>query len=133
MLCVLIMQWVRAALVSLQDPVSDLEIVHNELRLKDMERIDSLIETTKKLKGRGLRKEQVVELELCERIKAWLESARDIRFGIPGDVGEASRDIPVRDVWGSQGHPGRVGKGVESEDDRSACTLTLTRYGMGHA
>ena len=62
MLCVLIMQWVRAALVSLQDPVSDLEIVHNELRLKDMERIDSFIETTKKLKSRGLRKEQVVEL-----------------------------------------------------------------------
>ena len=72
---------------SSQDPVTDLEIVHNELRLKDKERIDSLIETTKKLQSRGLRKEQVVELELCERIKAWLESARDIRCGIPGGIG----------------------------------------------
>ena len=104
--------------------MSDLEIVHNELRLKDMERIDSLIETTKKLKGRGLRKEQVVELELCERIKAWLESARDIRFGIPGDVGGSQAG------WGRGVNRRRSGrlKCLLPHIDEYRMTLTFTSH-----
>jgi obg-like ATPase 1 len=63
------------------DPVADLEIIHNELRLKDLERINNVLEAINKVKNRGLKKDQIEELECAERIKAWLEDGKDVRFG----------------------------------------------------
>lgn len=63
------------------DPVADFEIIHNELRLKDLERVGSVVESINKLKSRGLKKDQIEELECAERIKAWLEDGKDVRFG----------------------------------------------------
>ena len=37
--------------------------------------VDSIV----KLKSRGLKKEQLEELDLAERIKAWLEEGKDVR------------------------------------------------------
>ena len=61
------------------DPVADLEIIHNELRQKDLERINGVVESIVKLKSRGLKKEQLEELDLAERLKAWLEGGKDVR------------------------------------------------------
>ncbi|GAX73034.1 hypothetical protein CEUSTIGMA_g486.t1 [Chlamydomonas eustigma] len=63
------------------DPVADLEIIHNELRLKDLERMNNVVEAINKVKSRGLKKDQIEELECAERIKAWLEDNKDVRFG----------------------------------------------------
>ena len=63
-----------------QDPVGDFDIIHNELRLKDLERVNGVIESINKLKSRGLKKDQIEELECCERLKAWLEASKDIRW-----------------------------------------------------
>jgi obg-like ATPase 1 len=63
------------------DPVADLEIIHQELRLKDLEKVNGIIESINKLKGRGLKKDQIEELECCEKLKAWMEEGKDVRFG----------------------------------------------------
>ena len=63
------------------DPVSDLEIIHQELRLKDLEKVNGIIDSINKLKGRGLKKDQIEELDCCEKLKAWMEDGKDVRFG----------------------------------------------------
>ena len=63
------------------DPVEDLEIIHSELRAKDIERCKSAIESVKKLIPRGLKKEQKEDLDAGEKVLAWLEEGKDIRFG----------------------------------------------------
>jgi len=63
------------------DPVADLDIIHNELRLKDKERIEGVMDSINKLRSRGLKKEQLEEFELCERIMALLNDGKDVRFG----------------------------------------------------
>ena len=45
------------------DPVEDLEIIHGELRAKDIERCTNAVEAIKKLIPRGLKKEQKEDLE----------------------------------------------------------------------
>uniref|UniRef100_A0A7S0R4X7 Obg-like ATPase 1 n=1 Tax=Chlamydomonas leiostraca TaxID=1034604 RepID=A0A7S0R4X7_9CHLO len=63
------------------DPVADLEIIHSELRLKDIERIKGVMDAIDKLRSRGLKKDQLEEYELCGRILALLEGGTDVRFG----------------------------------------------------
>lgn len=63
------------------DPVEDLKIIFSELRAKDLERVNNYIENINKVTGRGLKKEQKDELEMCERFKESLEKGTDIRFG----------------------------------------------------
>lgn len=61
------------------DPVADLEIIHGELRAKDLERCSNQYETLVKMIPRGLKKEQKEEMAALEKIKAWLETGKDIR------------------------------------------------------
>ncbi|DBA95824.1 hypothetical protein WJX77_008189 [Trebouxia sp. C0004] len=63
------------------DPVEDLEIIHNELRLKDIERVQKHLEGVKALEKRGLSKEQKEELVICQKVLDWLQSGKDVRFG----------------------------------------------------
>jgi obg-like ATPase 1 len=63
------------------DPVEDLEIIHSELRAKDIERCLNAVEAVRKQIPRGLKKEQKEELEAGEKVLAWLEEGKDIRFG----------------------------------------------------
>lgn len=67
-----------------QDPIADFDIIHTELRLKDLERVNGVIDSINKLKNRGLKKDQIEELECAERIKAWLEEGKDVRCGAQG-------------------------------------------------
>jgi obg-like ATPase 1 len=60
---------------------ADLDIIHAELRAKDMERCEGAIEGIKKLIPRGLKKEQKEEMEAAEKVLAWLQEGKDIRFG----------------------------------------------------
>ena len=79
------------------DPVGDLDIIHHELRLKDLEKIDAVIDGFKKMK-QALKKEQSDELDVAQRIKALLEEGTDIRFG-----DWSAKDIEVGEggFWGS--------------------------------
>jgi obg-like ATPase 1 len=61
------------------DPVQDLEIIHNELRLKDIERVTTFRTSIEKLKPRGLSKEQKEELETCDKLLSWLGEGKDVR------------------------------------------------------
>jgi obg-like ATPase 1 len=66
------------------DPVADLEIIHNELRLKDIAKCLSAEHDIKKtLKGQGqLKKEVAEELDLLTRLLALLRDAgKDVRLG----------------------------------------------------
>jgi len=64
------------------DPVEDLEIIHSELRAKDMERCKNFIEALLKSNRSGtMKKEQKEELAAAEKVLAWLEEGKDIRFG----------------------------------------------------
>lgn len=64
------------------DPVEDLEIIHSELRAKDMERCKNFIEALLKSNRTGtMKKEQKEELAAAEKVVAWLEEGKDIRFG----------------------------------------------------
>lgn len=90
------------------DPIGDLEIIHNELRLKasrpgerqrvnscsrrpdnprppgpsqDLERCRKTYETFESMVKRGLKKEQKDEMDICAKVIEWLESGKDIRFG----------------------------------------------------
>jgi len=64
------------------DPVADLEIIHNELRLKDTATVSGQIESKRKGVERGLGgKEAKAEFTSLEKIHAWLISGKDIRMG----------------------------------------------------
>ncbi|GBF92492.1 obg-like ATPase [Raphidocelis subcapitata] len=62
------------------DPVADLDIIHAELRLKDKERLNGIIESLSKLRG-AVQKEQKEDKEIAEKVMAWLEEGKDVRFG----------------------------------------------------
>lgn len=57
------------------DPVSDLDIIHSELRAKDIERMGGIIESFSKLRG-ALQKEQKEELECANKVGAADSEAR---------------------------------------------------------
>ncbi|GJU70927.1 OLA1 protein [Tanacetum coccineum] len=63
------------------DPVRDLEVITAELRLKDIEFMERRIEDLEKSMKRSNDKQLKVEHELCLKVKAWLESEKDIRLG----------------------------------------------------
>ncbi|KAG2454567.1 hypothetical protein HYH02_000412 [Chlamydomonas schloesseri] len=63
------------------DPVADLEIIHSELRAKDRAKVEGVIDSINKLKSRGLKKEQLEELECAGRILEHLNKEVDVRFG----------------------------------------------------
>jgi obg-like ATPase 1 len=63
------------------DPVEDLEIIHGELRKKDIERVGKLKEGIQGKTKSGLNKEQKEELAIAEKVLEYLESGKDIRFG----------------------------------------------------
>eukprot|EP00261_Vitis_vinifera_P037024 XP_019078267.1 PREDICTED: obg-like ATPase 1 isoform X2 [Vitis vinifera] len=63
------------------DPVRDLEVISEELRLKDIEFIEKRIEDVEKSMKRSNDKQLKIELELCLKVKAFLEDGKDIRLG----------------------------------------------------
>lgn len=63
------------------DPVRDLEVITEELRLKDLEFMEKKIEDLEKSMKRSNDKQLKIELELCQRIKTWLEEGKDVRLG----------------------------------------------------
>jgi len=62
------------------DPVADLDIIHAELRAKDIERLEGILDGFRKLRG-NIPKETKEEQECGEKVKAWLEEGNDVRFG----------------------------------------------------
>lgn len=62
------------------DPVEDLEIIHAELRAKDVERVTAFIEGLKKQR-QTMTKDQKDDLAAAEKVLAWLEEGKDVRFG----------------------------------------------------
>lgn len=64
------------------DPVEDLEIIHHELRLKDIERVQNHLESISKIKGRAPNKDEKEQIEIAEKVLACLESGKDIRCSI---------------------------------------------------
>eukprot|EP00899_Mesostigma_viride_P022407 jgi/Mesvir1/3350/Mv06738-RA.1 len=64
------------------DPVRDLDIITAELRLKDIEFVNARIEDVKKtLKKAPTDKNAKFELEMVEKVAAWLEAGNDVRSG----------------------------------------------------
>jgi obg-like ATPase 1 len=67
------------------DPVRDLEIIHNELRQKDLQYINKWIAANEKLAERGgaAAKELKEELDIVRKVKGMLEATppRDVRSG----------------------------------------------------
>lgn len=63
------------------DPVADLDIIHSELRLKDIERVEGIIDGIQKSSRGGMKKELKEELECAEKFLAHLKTDTDIRFG----------------------------------------------------
>ncbi|MCD7457484.1 hypothetical protein HAX54_035195, partial [Datura stramonium] len=63
------------------DPVRDLEIISEELRLKDIEFMERRIEDVEKSMKRSNDKQLKIEHELCLRVKASLEEGKDVRLG----------------------------------------------------
>lgn len=64
------------------DPVADLDIIHAELRAKDIDRLESHVDGLRKMIPRGLKKEQKEEMAIAEKILNFVkEEQKDIRFG----------------------------------------------------
>uniref|UniRef100_M4B748 OBG-type G domain-containing protein n=1 Tax=Hyaloperonospora arabidopsidis (strain Emoy2) TaxID=559515 RepID=M4B748_HYAAE len=64
------------------DPVRDMKIIQEELRLKDIERVKKEAVGVKKLAERGLGgKEKKLEYEALCKIQEWLEAGKDVSFG----------------------------------------------------
>jgi obg-like ATPase 1 len=61
------------------DPVEDLEIIHNELRLKDLERCRAEKERLAKARQPANKGEHKDHMEACEVVLEWLEAGKDIR------------------------------------------------------
>mmetsp|Transcript_13743 Transcript_13743/g.24099 ORF Transcript_13743/g.24099 Transcript_13743/m.24099 type:complete len:393 (+) Transcript_13743:85-1263(+) len=66
------------------DPVADLDIIHAELRLKDLAHVQSVMDALDKQKVRAsgpVLKILNEEYDLAERLKTMLEAGTDVRFG----------------------------------------------------
>jgi obg-like ATPase 1 len=64
------------------DPVRDLEIISNELILKDLEHVKARIEQTTKLVTKGIDKTKKAELVTLEKVLKVLEDKKDVREGV---------------------------------------------------
>ncbi|XP_042371233.1 obg-like ATPase 1, partial [Plectropomus leopardus] len=63
------------------DPVRDIEIIHEELRLKDEEMIAPVIDKLEKLAVRGGDKKLMSEYEILMKIRQWIvEEKKHVRF-----------------------------------------------------
>jgi obg-like ATPase 1 len=64
------------------DPAADLEIIHSELRLKDLAIVTAKVDGMRKNVERKVGgKEALEEFNCLEKMKALMESGKDIRFG----------------------------------------------------
>lgn len=54
-----------------------------ELRTKDLERIQNIIDDLNSKVKRGLTKEQKEDLATAEKVKEWLDSGKDVRYKLP--------------------------------------------------
>ena len=67
------------------DPVRDLDIISEELRIKDIEFTEKAFEAIKKLTRRGgqsLEMKKLLEEQACiEKVLGWLNDGRDVRHG----------------------------------------------------
>lgn len=61
------------------NPVSDKEIIDTELQLKDLESVDKKIQKIQKQARVGGDVQAKIELEVLERVKAWLEQGKNVR------------------------------------------------------
>lgn len=58
-----------------------MQIIHSELRAKDLDRCKKEHDALSKLVTRGIKKEQKEQMDSAARVIEWLESGKDIRFG----------------------------------------------------
>ncbi len=64
------------------DPIRDIQIIQQELRLKDLDRVSKLVESQRKTVEKGVGgKEKKMEWEALVRVREWLESGKDVSFG----------------------------------------------------
>lgn len=63
------------------DPVRDLEVITEELRLKDIEFMQNKLEDLEKSMKRSNDKQLKIELECCQKVKAFIEEGKDVRLG----------------------------------------------------
>ncbi|KAL3696669.1 hypothetical protein R1sor_010745 [Riccia sorocarpa] len=63
------------------DPIRDLEVITNELRLKDLEFMARKVEDLEKALKRSNAKELKVEMECCVKVQDWLKEGKDVRLG----------------------------------------------------
>jgi obg-like ATPase 1 len=63
------------------DPIRDLDIITQELRLKDIEFMDRKIEDLEKVLKRSNAKEHKIEMECCQKVHEWLKEGKDVRLG----------------------------------------------------
>eukprot|EP00878_Enallax_costatus_P002211 GHUV01002382.1.p1 GENE.GHUV01002382.1~~GHUV01002382.1.p1 ORF type:complete len:391 (+),score=115.49 GHUV01002382.1:141-1313(+) len=75
------------------DPVGDLDIIHSELRLKDIERLNGILEGFKKHRG-AVTKEIKEEQDCAEKVLAWLQEDKDVRLG-----DWSAREIEILNSW----------------------------------
>ncbi|MBK9508165.1 MAG: redox-regulated ATPase YchF [Cytophagaceae bacterium] len=61
------------------NPVSDKEIIDTELQLKDLESVEKKIQKIAKQARVGGDALAKIDLEICERVKAWLEQGKNVR------------------------------------------------------
>lgn len=61
------------------EPVRDLEIIFSELVLKDLQRVNDMIEKMAPIVARGIDKAKKVDLEYLEKVKGVLEAGQQIR------------------------------------------------------
>ncbi|PKA63988.1 Developmentally regulated G-protein 1 [Apostasia shenzhenica] len=63
------------------DPVRDLDVITEELRLKDLEFMERKVEDLEKSMKRSNDKQLKTEHECCQKVKAWLNDGKDVRLG----------------------------------------------------
>jgi len=80
------------------NPVEDLDIIHSELRAKDLKQVQNEHEAMKKMIPRGLKKEQKEDMEHLEKIIALLEEGKDVRTSsvLPSAGGLSSHPLPSK-------------------------------------
>jgi obg-like ATPase 1 len=83
------------------DPIRDMEIIHTELKLKDIEWVEKHYETIKKsFRGTGTAnladKAKKEEIDITGKVLAWLkDEGRDVRKGDWNNK-EASHLLPIK-------------------------------------
>ena len=64
------------------DPVRDIQIIHDELRLKDQDRLAKTLEGMQRNVERGVGgKEKKFEFETLQKVKEWVDAGKDVSTG----------------------------------------------------